>query len=125
MPKSVRRPTTATTSSTASPTTPRPAASTSPASAGNRSSSAASPKPAAERALHRAPIGRDSVIPVHFDFAVAIAPIEILIGRVGGRAGQLLVGEVELVGAERAVIGEPRPRDRQVLLAHSQEAAEA
>src|SRR3981189_1682024 len=73
----------------------------------------------------RAPIGRHPVIIVNLDLAAAVAPIEFLAGCNRRRTAQFLVGEIEVVGPERAIVGQSRPRDRCVFLTAAEETAEA
>jgi hypothetical protein len=53
---------------------------------------------------------------VDLDFAAAVAPVEFLIGGERRRGLELLVGEIELVGAERAVVSESSLGDGKMLL---------
>src|SRR5262245_40589711 len=75
--------------------------------------------------LIRAPIRRHTVVVVNLDFAAAVAPVEVLAGGKRRRALQFLLGEIEMVGAERAIVSQARPGDRDMLLSHAEEAAEA
>src|SRR5215813_11174573 len=75
--------------------------------------------------LIRAPIRRHAVVVVNLDFAAAVAPVEVLAGGKRRRALQLLLGEIEMVGTERAIVSQARPGDRDMLLSHAEEAAEA
>src|SRR4029453_15058008 len=70
-----------------------------------------------------APIRRHAVIVVDLDFAVP--PIEFLVRSIERRALQLLLAEIELVRAKRAVVGQPCPGNGKMLLSHTEEAAEA
>src|SRR6266436_7692062 len=72
-----------------------------------------------------APIRRHAVAVVDLDFATAVAPVEVLPGGKRRRALQFLLGEIEMVSAERAIVSQARPGDRQMLLSHPEEAAEA
>src|SRR5262249_39577380 len=87
--------------------------------------SACSPVFAAKPRLIRAPIRRDAGGVVDLDFPAAGAPIEILTGGERRRGLELLVGETELVGAERAVVSEPSPGDGKMLLPQPEKPAEA
>src|SRR5262249_24348931 len=54
--------------------------------------------------LIRAPIRRHTVVVVNLDFAAAVAPVEVLVGGKRRRALQFLLGKIEMVGAERAIV---------------------
>src|SRR5260370_6661177 len=73
----------------------------------------------------RAPIGWHAVVIVDLDLAAAVAPIELLAGGNERRLAQFLVGEIEMIGTEHVIIGQPRPWYRRMLLSYAEEAAEA
>src|SRR3984893_18183907 len=72
-----------------------------------------------------APIGRHAIVVVNLDFAAAVAPVEVLPDGKRRRALQLLLGEIEVVSAEHAIVSQARPGERQRLLSHPEEAAKA
>src|ERR1700751_5679925 len=72
-----------------------------------------------------APIRRHTIVVVNLDFAAAVAPVEVLPGGKRRRALQFLLREIEMVSAERAIVSQTCPGDRQMLLSHPEEAAEA
>ena len=59
------------------------------------------------------------------DFAATVAPVEFLTGGERRRGLELLVSEIEMVGAERAVVSESSPGDGKMLLPQAEKAAEA
>src|SRR5262249_7297725 len=63
-----------------------------------------------------APIRGHAIVIVNLDLAAAIPPIELLVGGKRGRGLQLILGEIEMIGAEVAVVSQPGPRDGKVLL---------
>src|SRR5260221_9082287 len=71
-----------------------------------------------------APIRRYPVIAVQLRLLRTIAPVEVLVGPKGRRALQLLIVDIEFVGAESRIIGETPPRQRKQVGAHAEEAAE-
>src|SRR5262245_13995191 len=79
----------------------------------------------AQRTLIRAPIRWHAVVVVDLDFAASVAPVEFFTSGERRRGLELLLGEIELVRAERAVVGKPCPRDGKMLLPHAEKAAEA
>src|ERR671913_136403 len=66
-----------------------------------------------------APIGSRTIIVMDLEFAATIAPVEISAGRMGRRAGDFLVAEIDPVGFERRIVRQAVPRDRSVLLTHA------
>src|SRR5215475_10633338 len=72
-----------------------------------------------------APIGRYPIVIVDLDLAAAVAPVELLIGSHRRCALQFRLGQVEMIGAEHAIVGQPRPGNRRMLLSHAEKAAEA
>src|SRR5215203_6156300 len=75
------------------------------------------------RGSHHRPVWRDAVIVV--DVApLRRIPFPFLASGITRRVLELLVGEVDLVAAELLIIGQPLPRDRIMVLAHSKEAAD-
>src|SRR5690349_2555419 len=82
-----------------------------------KSSRGLMPATRSDRGLIRAPIGRHAIEIVDVDFLAAIAPIEFLIGGERRRALELLVSDVDVISAERAIVFQPRPRDWQMLVA--------
>src|SRR5262245_13623465 len=75
--------------------------------------------------LIRAPIRRHPVVVVNLDFAAAVAPVEVLPGAKRRRALQFLLSEIEMIGAERAIVSQARPGNRDMLLSHAEETPEA
>src|SRR5262245_4987153 len=75
--------------------------------------------------LIRAPIRRHPVVVVNLDFAAAVAPVKVLPGAKRRRALQFLLGEIEMIGAERAIVSQARPGNRDMLLSHAEETPEA
>src|SRR5712691_5711478 len=78
-----------------------------------------------DHALVRAPIRRHAVVIVDLDLAAAVAPVELLAGGERRRPAYFLFGEIEMIGAERAIIRQPRPGNRRMLLSHAEQTAEA
>src|SRR5262245_54287296 len=68
------------------------------------------------------PINFHAVIIVALLFSAAIASIDV---RPMGQRAEFLFGKVEVIGREFSIVGEPRPRDRQMPLPHSNRAFEA
>src|SRR5262245_2575401 len=71
-----------------------------------------------------APIRRHAIVIVNLDLAAAIPPIELLVGGKRGRGLQLVLGEIEMIGAEVTVVSQPGPRDGKMLLSDTEKAAE-
>ncbi len=59
------------------------------------------------------------------DLAAAVAPVELLARGDRGRLAQFRLADIEMIGSERRLVGQPRPRDRRVLLPHAEKTAEA
>src|SRR5258708_7913594 len=69
-------------------------------------------------------VRRYAVIARQLRFLRAIAPIEILVGAECGRATQLFIVDVELVGLESRIVFEASPRQRQQIGSDAEEPAE-
>ncbi len=59
------------------------------------------------------------------DLLASVAPIELLVRLVGGRAAELLVTQIELISLLSGSYFNSDPRDRQMFLSESDKAAEA
>src|SRR5882757_7988581 len=73
----------------------------------------------------RPPIGRHAVVILNLDLPAAVAPIELLAGGDRRRLAQILIAEIEMIGTEHAIVDQPRPGNRRMLLSDAEKAAEA